>query len=455
MRSDGIARDARILIVGAGAAGICTAWYLKLAGFRHVKVFEKSPRLGGKCRSLTVDGQSFDLGANYVTSAYARVRELAAHVGATMYTERAGHVIDVADDWKIRSILSEVLRRTSFPTLAWQSLRYLWKRWRIRKLLAPYKPGFGHVKDCPELQGSFEQWLRRHRLDALIEIFEIPLTLMGYGKLDGIAAAYALTYMSPLTFKDLSMFAANLPLRCWPKRFTQGYGRMFERLAAEVDVLTGATITKITRDDAIRVEYTLLEQDMEGDDTPGERATFDYLVLACPQVPGVLREFLTLTPAEERLFGQVVLNPFFVTTYEAPGTERVAAVTFSLDEPTVGQPFVVTRQYPESDFISVYTRGDHRQKISHEEVLAHNRRFLAGIGARDPDVEASTMDDWAYFPHVPVEAMDAGFFAELEALQGTNRTFYCGGLLAFELVETIAEYSHDLVRRHFVGKGTA
>jgi hypothetical protein len=51
--------------------------------------------------------------------------------------------------------------------------------------------------------------------------------------------------------------------------------------------------------------------------------------------------------------------------------------------------------------------------------------------------------------------MDAGFFAELEALQGTNRTFYCGGLLAFELVESIAEYSHDLVRRHFVGKGTA
>ena len=267
-----ISRDARILIVGAGAAGLCTAWYLKLAGFRHVKVFEQSPRLGGKCRSVTVDGESFDLGANYVTSAYARVRELAAHVGATLYTEKAGHVIDVRTG-AMRSILSEVLRRTPLPTLLWQSLRYLWKRWRLRRLLTPYQPGFAHVKDCPELQGNFADWLRRHRLDALIEIFEIPLTLMGYGKLDGIAAAYALTYMSPQTFMNLSMFAANVPLRSWPRRFTQGYGRMFERLAAEVDVLTGVRIEKITRGDTIEVEYWLLEQQLEGHERIRETAT--------------------------------------------------------------------------------------------------------------------------------------------------------------------------------------
>ena len=84
-------------------------------------------------------------------------------------------------------------------------------------------------------------------------MFEIPLTLMGYGDLDDIAAAYALTYMSPKTFLNLGMFAANVPLRRWPKRFTQGYGRMFERLAAEVDVLTGVKIEKITRNGQIRV----------------------------------------------------------------------------------------------------------------------------------------------------------------------------------------------------------
>jgi len=450
MTTAGIPRDARIVIVGAGAAGLCTAWYLKLAGFRHVQVLERSPRLGGKCWSLTVDGQSFDLGANYITSAYTRVRELAAHVGAGMYTEKAGHTINVKTG-EMRSILAEVLSRTSFFTLAWQSLRFLFIRWRMRHLLSPARPGFGHVRDCPEIKGSFADWLRRHRLDGLGEMFEIPLTLMGYGDLDDIAAAYALTYMSPKTFLNLGMFAANLPLRRWPKRFTQGYGRMFERLAAEVDVLTGVKIEKITRDGQIRVRYRLLEQQLEENTTVHETATYDYLVLACPQLPRVL-DFLDLSDEERKLFGQIVVNPFFVTTYMAPGTERVAAVTFSLPQPALGEPHVVTRQYPESNFISIYSRGDREGKIDREKIEASNRRFLGEIAARDPDAEPLNSDDWAYFPHVPCAAVDAGFYSELEAMQGRNRTFYCGGLLAFELVECIAEYSHHLVQTHFAAR---
>jgi hypothetical protein len=307
------------------------------------------------------------------------------------------------------------------------------------------------VKDTPELQGSFADWLRRHRLDALIEVLEIPLTLMGYGRLDGIPAAYALTYMSPLTFKDLGMFAANVPFRTWPRRFTQGYGRMFERLAAEVDVLTGVKIERIRRGERIEVDYRLLEQQLEGTTTIPEAATFDHLVLACPQLPEVLEPFLELSAEERRLFEQVIVNPFFVTTYEAPGTERIAAVTFSLPEPERGEPYVVTRQYPDNDFISIYSRGDRGQKIGRPEIEANNERFLREIKAREPAIHAANCDDWAYFPHVPCAAMDAGFYSELEALQGTDRTYYCGGLLAFELVETIAEYAHHLVQTHFAG----
>ena len=450
MEGESISRDSRIVIVGAGAAGLCIAWYLKSAGFKHVQVLEKSARLGGKCRSLTVNGQSFDLGANYVTSAYKRVRELASHVGAGMYVEKPGHVIDV-DTGKIQSILGEVLSRISFLTLAWQSLRFLFIRWRLRKLLTPAQPGFAHVPEHPELQGSFADWLRRNRLEGLSEMFEIPLTLMGYGQLDSIAAVYALTYMSPRTFRDLGMFAANIPLRRWPKRFNQGYGRMFERLAAEVDVLTGVNVESITRGDKIEVKYELLEQELEGKTSIRGTATYDYLILACPQLPEVLEPFLDITEQERRLFEQVLINPFFLTTYTAPGTERVAAVTFSLPEPELGQPFVVTRQYPENDFISIYTRGDREGTIDRSVVERNNEKFLRDIGSTNPEARAYSSDDWAYFPHVPYSAVDAGFYSELDGMQGKNRTFYCGGLLAFELVETIAEHAHYLVQTHFVG----
>lgn len=453
MQAEGLSRDARIVIVGAGAAGICAAWYLKQAGFHRVKVLEQSPRLGGKCRSLTVDGQSFDLGANYVTSSYRRVRELASHVGASMYTERKGHAIDAQG--KVGSLLGAVLRGQSFLAVASQSLRFLWKRWRLRKLLTPYRPGFGHVTDHPELRGSFADWLDRNGLPALKEMFEIPLTLMGYGRLEGIAAVYALTYMNPLTFKDLGLFAVDPPLRRWPKRFSQGYGRMFERLAAEVNVLTGVTNLKIDRSGPVQVEYDLIVQQLEGQATVRERDTFDCLVIACPQRLEVLEPMVELTPEERRLFGQVIYNPFYVTAYDAPGTEAIAAVTFALPLPETGQPFVVTRQFPHNDFVSVYTRGDRGNTIGRHEVWAANESFLARIMDRAPTRQSRTCDEWAYFPHVPVDAVDAGFYRDLEALQGANRTYYCGGLLAFELVETIAEYSHHLVQTHFVGRGNA
>jgi Flavin containing amine oxidoreductase len=453
VQAGGISRDARIVIVGAGAAGLCAAWYLKQAGFRRVKVLEQSPRLGGKCRSLTVDGQSFDLGANYVTSSYRRVRDLAAHVGAAMYTEKQGHAID--PHGRVGSLLGAVLRDQSLFAVAWQSLRFLWKRWRMRRLLTPYRPGFGHVTEHPELRGSFADWLDRNGLPALKEMFEIPLTLMGYGRLEEIAAAYALTYMNPLTFKDLGLFAVDPPLRRWPKRFSQGYGRMFERLAAEVNVLTGVTNLKIDRSGPVRVEYDLLVQQLEGQTTVHEQDEFDCLVLACPQRLEVLEPMLELTPEERQLFAQVIYNPFYVTTYDAPGTEAVAAVTFALPLPGTGQPFVVTRQFPNNDFISVYTRGDRGNTVGRHEVRAANEKFLAKIMDREPTRQSSTCDEWAYFPHVPVDAVDAGFYRDLEALQGANRTYYCGGLLAFELVETIAEYSHHLVQTHFAGKGNA
>ena len=76
---------------------------------------------------------------------------------------------------------------------------------------------------------------------------------------------------------------------------------------------------------------------------------------------------------------------------------------------------------------------------------------LLAAAAADPEAELYTYDEWPYFPHVPSAAMSAGFYRRLEGLQGVDRTYYVGGLLAFELVETITEYSRHLVATHVGG----
>ena len=45
--------------------------------------------------------------------------------------------------------------------------------------------------------------------------------------------------------------------------------------------------------------------------------------------------------------------------------------------------------------------------------------------------------------------MQGKLYDRLEALQGHRKTFYVGGLLNFELVETIVEYSKALVEQKF------
>lgn len=443
--------DTRVAIVGAGAAGLSAAWFLKKQGYRHVTVFEAADRIGGKCKSLTYKGRSFDLGANYVTSSYSQVRRLARELGMGMFTEREGHALN-PDTGELASLLRATIARDGLLAVAWAAVRYLFLRFRMRTLLGPDSPGFLAASNEPELCGPFEDWLEKHGLHALELVFDIPITLMGYSKLSKVPAAYALTYMNPRTFTDLMLFALNPPFRAWPKRFELGYERLLERLAAEVDVLRGARIRRIDRSEHVVVDYEMEAAQLNGTGMDPHRETFDALILACPLMPGVLDGFLTLSATERGLFSQVEIDPFVVATYPTPCSTPVHAVSFVFPRPPLGHPYVITQQFADTPLLSIYSRIDRHETVTRAEVLRHNRELLRLIGAADPDIEPYTYDEWPYFPHVPSTAMGAGFYRRLESLQGVNRTYYVGGLLAFELVETITEYSRHLVVTHFEGR---
>ena len=67
MQGSRIDKRSRIAIIGAGPAGLSAAWMLGKQGFHDVTVLEKLGRVGGLCKSLTIDGLSYDLGADYLT----------------------------------------------------------------------------------------------------------------------------------------------------------------------------------------------------------------------------------------------------------------------------------------------------------------------------------------------------------------------------------------------------
>ena len=86
--STAINRDARIAIIGAGPAGLSTAWFLSRNNFHNVTVLEKLGRVGGLCKSITIKGKYYDIGANYVTWAYTETLKIAKELGAKTYKEK-------------------------------------------------------------------------------------------------------------------------------------------------------------------------------------------------------------------------------------------------------------------------------------------------------------------------------------------------------------------------------
>lgn len=474
-----VAKHARICIVGAGAAGLSTAYYLKQQGYRNVLILEKTGRVGGLCCSITSNGRAFDLGANYLTPAYREVLKLAAEVGAPLYSEGPGQVYDPfasqPDKPVFKSILDTVTEGTELPTYLAAVAQFYCERLRLEPILSV--PGFAGISQYPELTQPFAQWLSEKKLSCLATLFELPITNMGYGYLDDIPTAYALKYITIDTFTTLVTYGAQLPLG-WPKRFVDGFQRFWERISWGLTIRTNINIKSIQRGATIRVQFVEQEQIINQDEPREEVLEFDYLVLACPPTLDVLGTFLTLSPTETSLFEQIILNPYCLTSYHIPDLTMPTAVTNVIPMNEEGNPWFIAQQFKDNDLIAFYTRLDRQgqvfsknaagdgyelvdrhcqitgqpedcsTRLSKADVIRGIQKTVRNLGV-ELDDQYYTYDEWPYFPHVDSQAMQDGFYDRLEAMQGQHKTFYVGGLMNFELVETIVEYSKALVKRYF------
>ncbi|MDX2232823.1 MAG: FAD-dependent oxidoreductase [Leptolyngbyaceae cyanobacterium bins.349] len=454
------AKHARICIIGAGAAGLSTAYYLKQRGYQNVVVLEKNGRVGGLCCSITYKSRSFDLGANYLTPAYKEVLQLARQVGAELYPEGPGQVYDPFASKPghpvFKSILAATMQGTDPLTFMGAIARFYWERLQLDPILAV--PGLAGISLHPDLTQPFAHWLAENDLACLSTLFELPITNMGYGNLDEIPTAYALKYMTIDTFTTLVTYGADLPLG-WPKRFVDGFQRLWERISWGLEVHCNVNVRSVKRGATIEVQFTEQEQILDQSDLREETLEFDYLILACPLTGDVLKPFLDLSEPEWNLFQHIQLNPYSLTTYRIPNFQMPTPVTNVIPMNPPGNPWFISQQFLDNDLVAFYTRLPWDEKLidwANEGDREHRKQeVLQGIQAtmRNLGVELDdqyyTYDEWPYFPHVTSDVMQSGFYDRLEALQGHRKTYYVGGLLNFELVETIVEYSKALVEQNF------
>lgn len=486
-----IDKKARIGIIGAGPAGLSTAWFLGKHDFRNVTVLEKLGRIGGLCKSITIDGMSYDLGANYITWAYTETRRIARELKAKTYLEKPYTSIEITteaegkESARYRTLKEAVLfnpftkEKIGLLEFMMAAFKYLW----LRILLVPVidRPDYLariDKKSHPELCVSFRDWLRVNKLDALASLFEFPVTIMGYGQLRDIAAPYVLRYISLKTF--FPMIAHNIPwlgpvfqfLLPWPRRFTLGFQRLWQQVAWRTNVRLNIEIHEIKRnsdssDAPIRVRYRALQQELNNLDTIEGRMDFDYLILACPLTPDVFRQLgLERTPAEIEMSSNIDINPYCMTTYWVENMQMPQPIAPILPLPERGRPWAIARQFQHKGnyFTQFYTRTankdcdrkhdkDNWNRIE-AEVKAEVRKLIDLLGGQTDDSHSrwSTYDRFTYFQHVTPEAIGKGYYKALQDMQGKDNTFYVGGVTDFELVEPIVQHSKYLVNKYFLGR---
>jgi glycine/D-amino acid oxidase-like deaminating enzyme len=409
-----------VAVVGAGPSGLAVARELERAGHR-VTVLEEQDTVAGKCQSVHVDGHAFDLGGHICTNRYERIAQLLTELDVETERTSRYRVLD-AGGRALRQPMAflrdgsleryQALREKEFPRIG--------------------EPGLAH--SARALAAPVARWIADHGLGSMAESFGTGYTAAGYGHLDDdVPALYFVKYAEMTGLLD-----PGRELLGHPGDFTLvgGFATLWRRVAEELkDVRCGVRVTSVERrGDGVRVRT---------DSGPVEA---DDVVITV--APDRVLPLLDATDEERDLAARIRGNAYHTTLAAAsglPGDAFYFLAAHTAGRETAGHCVSYHHRYPGSEVRTFYSYG------RPGDVTALLREDIETLGGRLTEVHLQR--EWAFMPHFGSADLMDGALNRLDALQGRNRTYYVGGLPAFELVECAVAHAQDLARRHFPPTG--
>ncbi len=292
----------RVVVIGAGIAGLGAAWDLKRAGV-EVVVLESEPEAGGRMRSYQWEGTWIDRGAGETTGNSVEMRRTAEELGVEIIPHH-GNEHMTTRVYK-HGVIHELDSMNPTAYLSYGAVSYA-GRARMIAVAAALARHIRHSRNLPDDprsgvwadDESLDTWLGRVAPEFLEYAVEPLLAGQCSWDPDQASKGYFLHLFSSHGNVDLYTFK-------------EGLGQLTRALAHELDVRTGARATRLAvADPPVRVEYEQENRSLSID--------ADYVVVA---VPGsrVLDFVDGLDPVRRRFFRRVFYVPADSLLLRIPG----------------------------------------------------------------------------------------------------------------------------------------
>jgi hypothetical protein len=479
----------KIAVVGAGAAGLTTAYMLKQLGYDDVTVFEKDSEVGGFARTRFIDGKPYDLATMFVpgsTMSGAGIEPLLDEM-----IETSGEPLVPAVDFGALVVTPQgnVYSDRSLPILAacstpeavagckQQLLDGFALHTRFMQCLAqgqtPVACGIANEGE------TLVPWAARNNITLYVQL--MLYTADGLGATGDLGrGAPSLALMAPLshwmpaethraltqlgvpasdipaTLPNLrSLFAANAQ-RWW--FFENGYQTFFQSLAdaAELNVELGSTVTSI-RHQLWRPVRPVSVTVTKSNGTTREHR-FDKVIVTTP--PGAAASMLPSGSLQGNLLLTAVAGGFPTNVYLAPVSGLPLVATNNLPNPfafwvkdpriepsatalPATRPFFWQRRFANPDYmiLGVYNYQDVSTEASFGAVQSYaSSTFGMTVGPYEHLISVK-------FPSAPKDftAWTLGW----TFLQGFQGMYFAGEAFQGSGVPAITQGLSSFVPKHF------